>query len=183
MGVSLRHQWHDTIWGGVISPRRPRLFMICYELTWPICICLWGGVWMHPRLCLFDMIYDYDMLCLVTGCTRPVPLSRLVLRGLSSPYTYVLTDMWLCVWDLFEYLVRSARGFLYFFVSIRVARVDKPLLRRTLRLWLLFAYIYIWYLHYTCLLDLWYIMHIQMILLISFAYYYCFVYISVHWAF
>ncbi|GJS21044.1 ribonuclease H-like domain, reverse transcriptase, RNA-dependent DNA polymerase [Tanacetum coccineum] len=41
MTMSLMHQWHDTICGGVISPRRSLLYG-AYG-------CILGSVWMHPR--------------------------------------------------------------------------------------------------------------------------------------
>ena len=52
MGVSLKHQWHDTFCGGVIDPRRPHLSdILCVHFDIMICmICFVGDVWMHPRL-------------------------------------------------------------------------------------------------------------------------------------
>ncbi|GJW30871.1 hypothetical protein Tco_0047746 [Tanacetum coccineum] len=41
MTMSLMHQWHDTICGGVIGPRRSLLYG-AYG-------CILGSVWMHPR--------------------------------------------------------------------------------------------------------------------------------------
>ena len=104
MGVSLRHQWHDTIWGGVISPRRPHLFMIWYELTWPICICLWGAY--GCILGFVCLIWYMIMICFVWWLAArvlcPFHVWYLGVAPLCTPY--VLTDMWLCVWDLFEWL-------------------------------------------------------------------------------
>ena len=40
MGVSLRHQWRDTVWGGVISPRRPPLFRYDMRSLLDVCVYL-----------------------------------------------------------------------------------------------------------------------------------------------
>ena len=86
------------------------IYMICF---------VGGGVWMHPR---------YSVLCRVNVS---VCLHFFTLE-LATPFWYlevsplrVLMIWRICdymVGDLFEYLVRSARGFPMFLMSIRVSR-------------------------------------------------------------
>ena len=97
--------WYDMLWA-----------LDYYDMYDLLCR---GGVWMHPR---------YSVLCRVNVS---VCLHFFTLE-LATPFWYLEVSplralmIWrICdymVGDLFEYLVRSARGFPMFRVSIRVSR-------------------------------------------------------------
>ena len=198
MGVSLRHQWHDTIWGGVISPRRPRLFMIWYVITWPLYIWFVGGVWMHPRYVWYDMIW-YDLVWWL-AVRALYPFHVWYIGASYSMYTLWI-DGYVIMWlDLFECLwCRSARGFPLFLLSIRVSLVDKPLfIRAHYSLMIMLTLISLWcFIQLTydiCSVDRWPLMHLtddihfsRSSCFPSYAFirfgYPLLCHISVHWAF
>lgn len=81
-------------------------------------ICLWGAY--GCILGMFDMIWYDLILWLDVRALYPFHVWYLEVFPVRTPMNWRICDY--VIWDLFEYLVRSARGFPMFLMSIRVSR-------------------------------------------------------------
>ena len=61
MAVSSRHRWHDTIWGGVISPQRSLLLWYEYMMIWLLRTYGHSVIYMHSLVLVYVFCFRERM--------------------------------------------------------------------------------------------------------------------------